>query len=281
MPTLPRLRGAQPGQREKPARRRRENVRRGAHNPATTGNALARRYVARTRRNRQSRTGQRRITRGPLPCIHGLTCTDSTTDGARNADHTGISWPPFHDSFHGQQPIAARHRHYNAYLGQLLSGTEADRRRWVMSHTTCCLCRLGRSLAGAVTSADRTDHISLRRLRLPRLGLSRRVRFTNRFTEQAIDLRFPHPPALPWLPSLRHRVGLAKRLPSGTASTRDASPPSRARRRAAPRPCHHRCRVCTWAPPAAVLSRPLPRTRLLPDLTADGFCPGSAQPITQ
>jgi hypothetical protein len=55
------------------------------------------------------------------------------------------------------------------------------------------LWRPGPSLAGAVTSADRTDPISLRRLRLPCLELSRRVRFTNRFTEQAIDLRFPAP----------------------------------------------------------------------------------------
>ena len=53
------------------------------------------------------------------------------------------------------------------------------------------LCRLGPSLAGMVTSVDRTDQISLRRLRLPRLVVSRRVRFTNRFTEQAIDLQVP------------------------------------------------------------------------------------------
>ena len=32
---------------------------------------------------------------------------------------------------------------------------------------------------------------------------------------------------------------------------------------------------------AVALPRLLPRTRLLPDLTADGFCPESAQPITQ
>ena len=90
------------------------------------------------------------------------------------------------------------------------------------------LWRLGQSLAGVVTSADRPDPISLRRLRLPRLVLSRRVRFTNRFTEQAIDLQFPAPSApfrgcRPWA---RGTVsGLAKRLPSGTALTRDASPP--------------------------------------------------------
>jgi hypothetical protein len=56
-----------------------------------------------------------------------------------------------------------------------------------------CLWRLGQSPADVVTSADTADLISLRRLRLPRLVLSRRVRFTNRFTEQAIDLQFPAP----------------------------------------------------------------------------------------
>ena len=86
-----------------------------------------------------------------------------------------------------------------------------------------CLCRLGLSLAGVVTSADRTDHISLRRLRLPRLVLSRRVRFTNRFTEQAIDLQFPapFPPFRGCHPWVRGTVfGLARRLPSGMALTR-------------------------------------------------------------
>jgi hypothetical protein len=48
-----------------------------------------------------------------------------------------------------------------------------------------CLWRPGPSPAGAVTSADRPGPISLGRLRLPRLVLSRRVRFTNRFTEQS------------------------------------------------------------------------------------------------
>ena len=57
-----------------------------------------------------------------------------------------------------------------------------------MSHTTRNSAVSG-CLAGVVTSADRTDHISLRRLRLPHLKLSRRVRFTNRFTEQAIGLQ--------------------------------------------------------------------------------------------
>jgi hypothetical protein len=51
------------------------------------------------------------------------------------------------------------------------------------------LSRLKPSLTDAVTSADRTDHISLRRLRLPRLMLFRRVRFTNPFTYGAKSLR--------------------------------------------------------------------------------------------
>ena len=38
-------------------------------------------------------------------------------------------------------------------------------------HYDVCLCRLGLSLTGVVTSADRTDHISLRWLRLPVSGV--------------------------------------------------------------------------------------------------------------
>ena len=89
------------------------------------------------------------------------------------------------------------------------------------------LSRLGPSLDSAVTSADRTDPVSLGRLRLPRLVLSRRVRFTNRFTEQPIDLQFPA--SLRALPSLRpwarQRVRTRQATASGAASTRDASLP--------------------------------------------------------
>ena len=83
-------------------------------------------------------------------------------------------------------------------------------------------------------------------------------------------------------PSARHRV----RTRQATAKQRGADTQrvaaSCARRRAARRPVvitaagsapghrPHRCLVQTS-----------PRTRLLPDLTADGFCPGSAPPITQ
>ena len=90
-----------------------------------------------------------------------------------------------------------------------------------------CLYRLKPSLAGAVTSADRTDPISLRRLRLPRLVLSRSVRFTNRFTRQANDLQFPAP--LPpfhcchlWVRGTMS--GLAKRLARHGLDAGDASP---------------------------------------------------------
>ena len=90
-----------------------------------------------------------------------------------------------------------------------------------------CLWRPEQSLAGVVTSADRTAPSRSVGLRLPRLVLSRRVRFTNRFTEQAIDLQF-HAPSAPFRgcrPWARGTVsGLGKRLPGGAASTRDASP---------------------------------------------------------
>ena len=62
-----------------------------AHNPATTDNPSAYRYLARTRRNRRSKTGQRRITRGLLPCSSSLTCTDSTADRSNGTDCTGFS----------------------------------------------------------------------------------------------------------------------------------------------------------------------------------------------
>ena len=71
------------------------------------------------------------------------------------------------------------------------------------------LWRLGQSLADAVTSADGTKHVPLAPSRLPRLNLFRRVRFTNWFTEQAIDLRFPSSP-----PSSRgcHPSGRGRRV---------------------------------------------------------------------
>jgi hypothetical protein len=52
------------------------------------------------------------------------------------------------------------------------------------------LWRLKQSPSGAVTSADGTDHVAVGWFRLPRSIRSRRVQFTNRFTEQPLDLRF-------------------------------------------------------------------------------------------
>ena len=80
------------GQRRDRRRPETADVRRVAiHNPATTGNASARRYVARTRHNRQLETGQRRITRGLLLGSCGMTCTDSTADRSDGTDCTGFS----------------------------------------------------------------------------------------------------------------------------------------------------------------------------------------------
>ena len=42
----------------------------------------------------RNRTDDLRITRGMLPCIDGMTCTDSTPDSTSSADCTRISRPP-------------------------------------------------------------------------------------------------------------------------------------------------------------------------------------------
>ncbi len=55
------------------------------------------------------------------------------------------------------------------------------------------LCRLGSSLVTALTSIDPRREVFPDLLRLLRVDLSRRVRFTNRFTELTPDLRFPEP----------------------------------------------------------------------------------------
>jgi hypothetical protein len=134
-----------------------------------------------------------------------------------------------------------------------------------------CLPCLKPSLAGAVTSADRTNPISLRRLRLPCLELSRPVRFTNRFTEQAIDLRFPAPfsPFRGCHPWMRGTVsGLAKRLPRGMGLTRVTrglrSCPTSGRGVLV---VITSARPYTGASTALLPAQALPRTRLLPDLT--------------
>ena len=82
-----------------------------------------------------------------------------------------------------------------------------------------CLCRLGLSLVTLLTSVDLLREVFSDFLRLPRLSLSRRVWFTNRFTEQAIDLHFSYLNHLPRVPSLGGTVSrVAKRLPTGPTS---------------------------------------------------------------
>src|SRR5262249_7788969 len=76
-------------------------------------------------------------------------------------------------------------------LRKLVAGADLNPRPLGYEPYDVCLWRPGQSLAGVVTSADRTDPISPGRLRLPRLKLFRRVRFTNRFTEQAGYLTSP------------------------------------------------------------------------------------------
>ena len=82
------------------------------------------------------------------------------------------------------------------------------------------LCRLGLSLVTLLTSVDLLREVFSDLLRLPRLSLSRRVRFTNRFTEQAIDLHFlvPQPPSASAIPGRGTVSRVAKRLPTGPTS---------------------------------------------------------------
>ena len=51
---------------------------------------------------------------------------------------------------------------------------------------------LGRSLVTVLTSIDLVGDVLWRLLRLPRLSLSRRVWFTNRFMEAVLDLQEEH-----------------------------------------------------------------------------------------
>jgi hypothetical protein len=122
-----------------------------------------------------------------------------------------------------------------------------------------CLWRLGQSLARVVTSTDRTDPISLCRLRLPRLVLSRRVRFTNRFTETAIDLQFPVPlrGCHPWV---RGTVsGFANATATRLCIDVRHVASGRARRWAARRLSrHHRYRICAGAPTTPPAQTPPP-----------------------
>ena len=70
----------------------------------------------------RNRTDDLRITRGPDPRSHGVTCTDSTADGIGSTDRTGFRGHPFHDSFHARRRTAAASRY--------LTTSEAPRPSW-------------------------------------------------------------------------------------------------------------------------------------------------------
>jgi hypothetical protein len=94
-----------------------------------------------------------------------------------------------------------------------------------------CLRCLKLSLVTALTSADRHPIVVWDLLRLPRLKLSRRVRFTNRFTKQTFDLEFPVPfrGGRPWMrapcPESLSGLAFARRVASGRARRRAARCP--------------------------------------------------------
>jgi hypothetical protein len=102
----------------------------------------------------------------------------------------------FHDSFHGQPPdrrsLADSVTPSSGYISPELASC-----RWVYEPYGARLSCLGQSLAGLVTLTDSADHGVLGRLRLPRLILFHRIRFTNRFTLRVIDMRLLSPPSPP------------------------------------------------------------------------------------
>ncbi len=177
------------------------DVRRMAHNPATADDPTARRYVAGTRRNRQSKTRQRRITRGPLSCTDGMTCTDSSPDGTHSADCTGISLrsvprlvprPSRRPSLPPATSVpallsAARclDETWRAAVRARTTGLRSSASgRWLMSHTTCVSAVSGSLWSPRCLRRDVVPGL----LHLSRLSLSRRVRFTIRFAEPVLDL---------------------------------------------------------------------------------------------
>ncbi len=93
------------------------------------------------------------------------------------------------------------------------------------------LRRLKQSLVTALTSADLRREVDSVLPCLPRLKLSRRVRFTNRFTEPAPDLRIPAAPAgarqapCTVVPYARHRRRTCHR-PGDRAWRYPAPPPN-------------------------------------------------------
>ena len=150
-------------------------------------------------------------------------------------------------------------------LRKLVAGRDLNPRPLGYEPYDIGLCRLRQSLAGAVTSTDRTDPISLCRVRLLRLKLSRRVRFTIGLQNRLLICTFPHPPrpSVAAVPGARHcsrpRQATAKRR--GLDTQRVAS--AHARHRAARRP------VVITATGSALGHR---RTTACPDTSPEPDC---------
>ena len=166
-----------------------------AHNPARTGNASAHWYLARPRRNRRSKTCQRRITRGLLPRSHSLTCTDGTADRTRNAGFTGISRLPVPRPV--PRPALDRRSppHYHADSAPPFPGVNAGIGQPSLGYEPydVRLSRLGPSLMTVLASADLRYEVVPGLLCLPRLGMSRRVSCTNACTNQSPACWFASP----------------------------------------------------------------------------------------
>ena len=70
------------------------------HNPATTGNPSARRYVARTRRNRQSKPASGALREARSRALRPLPAPMPHRSATAAPRTLGLSAPPFHDPFH-------------------------------------------------------------------------------------------------------------------------------------------------------------------------------------
>jgi hypothetical protein len=100
-----------------------------AHNPAATGSISAHQYVARTRAQPPVETGQRRITRGLLPCPHSMTCTDSRANGSDSPIALGFRGLPFHGRSTDQEN--ASHVGREIELARVASTCFLNQRVWV------------------------------------------------------------------------------------------------------------------------------------------------------
>ena len=94
-----------------------------------------------------------------------------------------------------------------------------------MSHTTCVSGVSGSLSRGVVTSMDRTDPISLGRLRLPRLAASG-LQIGLQNSRSICSFQHPSAPFRRCRPWTRQRVRTRQATASGAASTRDASLPA-------------------------------------------------------